>query len=130
MDPRKCRRYRRNVYVCLRNGRSGVITSYSIHYTKLYEASGTSLKEYESQLKTTKMFYNASEAEKFTENAALITTMNHVSKFSFENGLLGNKAKDAGYIGMEFPGHKTLVITSYSIHYTKLYERILNLARP
>lgn len=72
------------------------------------KASGTSLKEYESQLVTTKMFYNASEAEKFTENTALMTTMDHVSKFSFNNGLLGNKAKDAGYIGMEFPGHKML----------------------
>ena len=72
------------------------------------KASGTSLKEYESQLSTTKMFYTAAEAQKFTENPALVTTMDHVSKFSFDNGLLGNKAKDAGFIGMEFPGRKTL----------------------
>ncbi len=88
------------------------------------KASGTSLKEYESQLKTTKMFYNASEAEKFTENAALITTMNHVSKFSFENGLLGNKAKDAGYIGMEFPGHKMLGNTkNIKLRFTEEYMK-------
>lgn len=74
--------------------------------TLMAKASGTSLKEYQSQLSTTKMFYTASEAQKFTEDPKLITTMGEVSKFSFAHGLLGSKAKNANFIGMTFPANK------------------------
>jgi len=89
------------------------------------KASGTSLKEYESQLSTTKMFYTAAEAQQFAENPKLIETMGHVSKFSFDNGLLGKKAKNAGFVGMAFPGNKTLgnaknVKLRFSSEYMKL----------
>lgn len=76
--------------------------------TLMAKASGTSLKEYQSQLATTKMFYTAAEAQKFTEDPKLIATMGEVSKFSFSHGLLGNKAKNDGFIGMTFPAGKTL----------------------
>lgn len=71
------------------------------------KASGTSLKEYESQLSTTKMFYTPAEAVKFTEDPKLIATMGEVSKFSFAHGLLGNKANNDGFIGMTFPSNKS-----------------------
>lgn len=76
--------------------------------TLMAKASGTSLKEYQSQLSTTKMFYTASEAVKFTEDPKLITTMGEVSKFSFAHGLLGDKAKNDGFIGMTFPANKSI----------------------
>lgn len=76
--------------------------------TMMAKASGTSLKEYQSQLATTKMFYTAAEAQKFTEDVKLIKTMGEVSKFSYAHGLLGNKAKNANFIGMTFPANKVL----------------------
>ncbi len=76
--------------------------------TMMAKASGTSLKEYQSQLATTKMFYTAAEAQKFTEDPKLITTMGEVSKFSYAHGLLGNKAKNANFIGMTFPANKAI----------------------
>ncbi|MDD2369602.1 MAG: lipid kinase, partial [Sulfuricurvum sp.] len=76
--------------------------------TLMAKASGASLKDYQSQLTTTKMFYTAAEAQKFTEDPKLITTMGDVSKFSFAHGLLGSKAKNEGFIGMTFPANKTL----------------------
>jgi NitT/TauT family transport system substrate-binding protein len=54
------------------------------------------------------MFYTAGEAVKFTEDPKLITTMGEVSKFSFAHGLLGDKAKNDGFIGMTFPANKSI----------------------
>ena len=76
--------------------------------TLMAKASGTSLKEYQSRLATTKMFYTAAEAQKFTDDSKLIKTMGEVSKFSFAHGLLGNKAKNDGFIGMTFPTNKSI----------------------
>ena len=57
--------------------------------------------------------------------AEIPATMKKVSEFSFDHGILGEGAPNAEFIGMEFPGGKIFgdpVITSYSIHYTKLYD--------
>ncbi|WP_028022168.1 putative urea ABC transporter substrate-binding protein [Enterovibrio calviensis] len=67
------------------------------------EASGTDLAGYKDQLASTKMFYQPSEAVAFTESAALKETMAKVAEFSFEHGLLGDGAPDAGFIGIETP---------------------------
>lgn len=72
------------------------------------KASGTDLAGYESQLKTTRMFYNPAEAVTFTEGADLIKTMDLVRTFSFDHGILGEGAKSVDVVGMEFPGGKTL----------------------
>lgn len=76
--------------------------------TEMAKASGTDLAGYDAQLATTKMFYNAADAVAFTQSADLVQTMAHVAKFSFDHGLLGEGAADAGFIGMAFPGGKTL----------------------
>jgi NitT/TauT family transport system substrate-binding protein len=76
--------------------------------TAMAKASGTDLAGYESQLKTTKMFYKPAEAVEFTRGEALPKTMDHVRKFSFEHGLLGSKAKSVDVIGIELPGGKIL----------------------
>ena len=75
---------------------------------QMAKASGTDLAGYDAQLATTKMFYKPADAVAFTESAALEQTMQHVAKFSFDHGLMGEGARDPGAIGMGFPGGKTL----------------------
>lgn len=67
------------------------------------KASGTDLKGYESQLASTKMFYQPKDAVEFVNSPALKNTMQYVAEFSFEHGLLGDGAADAGFIGIETP---------------------------
>jgi len=67
------------------------------------EASGTDLAGYDAQLASTSMFYTANEAEEFTANDTLPATMQYVAEFSFEHGLLGEGAPDAGFIGIDMP---------------------------
>tara|TARA_R110000787_G_scaffold15088_8_gene46450 strand:+ start:3111 stop:4175 length:1065 start_codon:yes stop_codon:yes gene_type:complete len=71
--------------------------------TKLALASGTDLAGYKAQLDSTKMFYKAADAVRFTESAALLETMKSVAEFSFDHGLLGEGAADAGFIGIQTP---------------------------
>ncbi|AHJ14191.1 putative urea ABC transporter substrate-binding protein [Sulfurospirillum multivorans] len=70
-------------------------------------ASGTDLAGFNAQLKTTMLFHDASEAVKFTTSDALPKTMQKVSQFSFDHGILGDSAKNAAYVGMQFPNGKT-----------------------
>lgn len=70
--------------------------------------SGTDLAGYEAQLATTHMYYNAADAVKAAQDAALVTTMDRVRKFSFENGLFGKSATSVDAIGISFPGDKGL----------------------
>jgi NitT/TauT family transport system substrate-binding protein len=67
------------------------------------KASGTDLAGYESQLASTKMFYSAKEAVEFVNSPVLKNTMQYVAEFSFDHGLLGEGASDAGFIGIETP---------------------------
>ena len=67
------------------------------------QSSGTDLAGYKSQLDSTMMFYDASDALKFALSSDLIATMKKVSEFSFKHGILGDGAPDANFIGMEFP---------------------------
>jgi NitT/TauT family transport system substrate-binding protein len=76
--------------------------------TFMAKASGTDLAGYESQMKTTKFFFDPAEAVSFTTSADLINTMKLVAGFSFEHGILGEGAKSAEAIGMGFTGGKTL----------------------
>jgi len=65
--------------------------------------SGTDLAGYESQLKSTMMFYTPKSSYDFTVSKELPKTMALVSKFSFEHGLLGDNAKSADAVGIAFP---------------------------
>lgn len=71
--------------------------------TAMAEASGTDLAGYEAQLASTKMFYQAADAVAFSESPAVKKTMQYVAEFSFDHGLLGDGAADAGFIGIETP---------------------------
>jgi len=88
------------------------------------KASGTDLAGYESQLASTKMFYSAQEAVDFTDSAKLVDTMKYVAGFSFEHGLLGEGAPDAGFIGVEMPaavyGDKNNIKLRFDPSYMKM----------
>lgn len=71
--------------------------------TAMGEASGTDLSGFESQLASTKMFYNAADAVKFTQSEEIKKTMQYVAEFSFLHGILGEGANDATFIGIETP---------------------------
>jgi len=71
--------------------------------TFLAEASGTDLAGYEAQLASTEMFYTPAAALQLTNSAKLQQTMQYVAEFSFDHGLLGEGAPDAGFIGVEMP---------------------------
>ena len=76
--------------------------------TNMGIASGTDLAGYEHQLKTTRMFYDPAEAVEFNRSEQLIQTMNYVRNFLFDHGILGEGAPNPDYVGMSFPGGKTL----------------------
>jgi len=71
--------------------------------TYMADASGTDLAGYDAQLASTSMFYSAEEAVAFTASDALPATMQYVAQFSFDHGLLGEGAPDAGFIGIDMP---------------------------
>jgi NitT/TauT family transport system substrate-binding protein len=71
--------------------------------TYMAQASGTDLAGYDAQLASTEMFYTPTSALALTNSEQLMTTMQHVAEFSFDHGLLGEGAPDAGFIGIETP---------------------------
>jgi len=92
--------------------------------TSMGKASGTDLKGYEAQLASTKMFYQAKDAVKFTNSKALKDTMAKVASFSFSHGLLGEGAPDAKFIGIETPsgiyGDKKNIKLRFNPSYMKM----------
>ncbi|MCC4307325.1 putative urea ABC transporter substrate-binding protein [Alcanivorax marinus] len=67
------------------------------------EIAGTDRAGFEAQLDATRMFYDAGEAVSFVNSPDLNTTMQRVAEFSFEHGLLGDGAPDAGFVGVQTP---------------------------
>jgi NitT/TauT family transport system substrate-binding protein len=76
--------------------------------TAMAKASGTDLKGYDAQLKTTKMFYMPKEGVAFAKSKDITKTMDYVRKFLFSHGILGKGAKSPDYVGMAFAGGKIL----------------------
>ena len=64
--------------------------------------AGGTLREFQAQLKTTSMFYNAREAADFTRSPKLKETMEYVRTFSFDHGLYGENAPDKDVVGIAF----------------------------
>jgi NitT/TauT family transport system substrate-binding protein len=75
--------------------------------TYMAEKSGTDLAGFNSQLKSTRMFYTPADALSFTTSKELPQTMDVVRKFLFEHGIYGD-AKSPDQVGMTFPGGATL----------------------
>ena len=76
--------------------------------SEMAKASGTDLAGFDSQLKTTQMFYKPAEGVAFSKDPKLATTMQFVAKFLFDHGILGQGAKSAEDVGVEFPGGKVI----------------------
>jgi len=70
--------------------------------------AGSTADEFEAQLKTTAMFYEAAKAAEFTRDAKLADTMEYVRTFSFDHGLYGKGATSKDRVGIEFPGGKVI----------------------
>ncbi|MCJ9430071.1 putative urea ABC transporter substrate-binding protein [Kordiimonas marina] len=74
--------------------------------THMAETAGGTVAEFNAQLKTTRMFYDAGEAAAFARSDNLVKTMDYVRKFSFDHGLFGDGADSPDFIGIAFPdGH-------------------------
>ncbi len=71
--------------------------------TAMGVAAGTDLAGYEAQLDTTRMFYQPQAALELVNSDTLLETMERVAEFSFEHGLLGDGAPNAGFIGIAGP---------------------------
>jgi NitT/TauT family transport system substrate-binding protein len=72
------------------------------------KASGTDLAGYKSQLLTTHLFATAGEGQSFATSPNIVKSMDLVRNFSFTHGLLGDGARSADAVGIEFAGGKTL----------------------
>ena len=72
------------------------------------KASGTDLAGFESQLKTTYMYYKPAESVTFSKSQDIVKTMDQVRHFSFDHGLLGQGAKSVDAVGVAFPSGETL----------------------
>jgi NitT/TauT family transport system substrate-binding protein len=70
--------------------------------------AGTTQADFESQLKTTYLYYTPAEAVTEINSAGLVETMDRVRQFSFSKGLFGPAATSVDAIGIAFPGGKTL----------------------
>ncbi|MEJ6391921.1 putative urea ABC transporter substrate-binding protein [Gymnodinialimonas sp. 2305UL16-5] len=75
--------------------------------TAMAEASGTDLAGYDAQLASTQMFWDPADAVAFTESEALPETMVTVAEFLFDQGILGEGAPSADFVGVEYPGGVT-----------------------
>lgn len=92
--------------------------------TFLGEASGTDYAGFEAQLQSTEMFIKPADAVEFTNSEALIDTMKNVAEFSFDHGILGDGAPDAGFIGIETPagvyGDESNILFRFDPTYTQM----------
>jgi NitT/TauT family transport system substrate-binding protein len=76
--------------------------------TVMAAASGTTLADFDGQVKTTAFYYDPAKAVALVKSAKMEKFMGLVQEFSFANGLLGDKAKDKGVVGIELAGGKVL----------------------
>ena len=76
--------------------------------TYLGEASGTDREGYEAQLDGMKMFWTPDAAIEFIASDEAFDAMDSVRQFSFEKGLLGEGARSADFVGIEFPNDRML----------------------
>jgi len=67
------------------------------------KTSGGTEAEFRAQLRTTRMFYQASEAVEFTRGPELKKTMEYVRSFCFAHGLYGQGATSKDHVGIAFP---------------------------
>jgi NitT/TauT family transport system substrate-binding protein len=68
---------------------------------RMAKESGSTVENFEAQIKTTALFFNPQDAVDALKNNKLKETMKYIRDFSYEKGLLGKDAKDS--VGVQFP---------------------------
>ncbi|BBI50085.1 lipid kinase [Vreelandella olivaria] len=89
------------------------------------DAAGTDVEGYRNQLDATYLYTDPAEAIELMESPELIETMERVAEFSFEHGLLGDMAPNAGVVGIETPsgifGDESNVQLRFDPSFTQAY---------
>lgn len=75
---------------------------------EMAKLAGTDTATYESQLKTTFMYYKPADAVAYNMGADIVKHEDAVRQFSFSKGLFGANAKSVDAIGIEFPNGTVL----------------------
>lgn len=70
--------------------------------------AGATAAEFKAQLRTTAMYYNASDAANFVKGDKLAETMELVRQFSFDKGLFGDGAASPDFVGIQLGNGKVL----------------------
>ena len=110
-------------------GRRSVITSYSIHYTKLYDSEeyltpGSGIASLSSSGMDDRNHAELSKEEKAALEAGLRDVFFAYDQWTLSETGMEVLDHDAKWL-KEHPGAVLkVVITSYSIHYTKLYDEL------
>lgn len=76
--------------------------------TAMAKLSGTDLKGFDAQVKTTHLFSTPAVAASFTRSAKLKTTMDYVRQFLFAHQLMGQGAASPDVVGIAFPDGSVL----------------------
>jgi NitT/TauT family transport system substrate-binding protein len=71
--------------------------------TMMAAVAETDLKGFDAQLAKTYLYYSPKDAAELSSDSKLLQTMTYVAEFSYDQGLLGNGAPNAGIIGIEMP---------------------------
>lgn len=88
------------------------------------KAAGGTEAEFRAQLKTTRMFYDPSDAAGLFHAESLKTTMKKVRDFSFDHGLYADGAPDPDIVGIQFAdgsvlGDKVNVMLRFDASFTE-----------
>ncbi|MCP3960660.1 MAG: ABC transporter substrate-binding protein [bacterium] len=67
------------------------------------DASGTDVEGYNSQLKTTAMYYQPTAAVDYATSEDIKEKMDYVRNFCFEHGLLGEGVESVDVVGISYP---------------------------
>ena len=89
------------------------------------ETAECSLNEYRSQLRATAMFYTPADAVAYASGDEIKKKMNFVRQFCFKHGLLGENARSADVVGIQYPdgtiqGDKDSVAFRFDATYMKM----------
>lgn len=69
---------------------------------------GTDLAGYQTQLKTTHLFWTSTDTLALIPSSDLVKTTQRVVQFSLDKGPSGGEVRNTGFIDMVFPGNVTL----------------------
>ena len=84
------------------------------------DASGSSVESFENQLKTTH-FYKPKEAADYVASKQFHDGFTKIQQFSFKHGLLGDGAKSADFVGVDFQGSVTGNAQNVRLHFPVEY---------